>query len=73
MALSLVGPLSPLPPSKNFGGGDTAWEEKNNLKYKTSEVRLAEVLETACDKGNFQCNKVLSDQEDEIEQWYKTM
>ena len=59
--------------NKNFGGGDTAWEEKNNLKYKTSELRLTEILETACAKDNFRCNQILSDYEDEIEEWYKTM
>merc|ERR1712096_169139 len=41
--------------NKNFGGGDTAWEEKKNLKYKTSETRLVEILEGAgtceCDEG----------------------
>jgi len=59
--------------NKNFGGGDTAWEEKKNLKYKTSETRLVEVLEGACAKDNFKCNEIASEREDDIETWYKTL
>jgi len=59
--------------NKNFGGGDTAWEEKKNLKYKVSETRLVEVLESACDKDNFRCNEIAAEREDDIETWYKTM
>merc|ERR1739838_807916 len=59
--------------NKNFGGGDTAWEEKKNLKYKVSETRLVEVLESACAKDNFRCNELASEREDDIETWYKTM
>jgi len=59
--------------NKNFGGGDTAWEEKKNLKYKVSETRLVEVLESACAKDNFRCNELASEKEEAIETWYKTM
>jgi len=56
--------------SKNFGGGDVDWEEKRNLKYKTSELRFVEVIETACSKEGFQCNKILEEYEEDIEHWY---
>merc|ERR1712096_265718 len=59
--------------NKNFGGGDTAWEEKKNLKYKTSETRLVEILEGACAKDNFKCNEIASEREDDIETWYKSL
>ena len=56
---------------KNFDGGDVNWEEKKNLKYKTSELRLIEILENACSKDNFQCTKLLEEHEETIEDWYK--
>ncbi|CAK8694472.1 unnamed protein product [Clavelina lepadiformis] len=59
--------------NKNFGGGDTAWEEKRDLKFRTSETRLVEILETACTKDNYQCNKILEEREDDIEKWYKDL
>ncbi|XP_078484469.1 cysteine-rich with EGF-like domain protein 2-A isoform X2 [Ciona intestinalis] len=55
---------------KNFEGGDVDWEEKN-LKYKTSETRLIEILEKVCEKSDFKCNKLLEEQEEAIETWYK--
>lgn len=32
----------------HFGGGNTAWEEKNLLTYANSEIRLYEIYETLC-------------------------
>ena len=46
------------------------WEEKRKLKYKTSELRLVEVIEAACSKEGFQCNKILEEYEEDIEHWY---
>merc|ERR1712096_341832 len=59
--------------NKNFGGGDMGWEEKKNLKYKTRETRLVEILEGACAKDNFKCNEIASEREDDIETWYKSL
>nr|CAB3233795.1 cysteine-rich with EGF-like domain protein 2-A [Phallusia mammillata] len=59
--------------SKNFEGGDVDWEEKKLGKYGTSETRLIEVLEEACAKDNFQCNKILEEREDDVEHWYKKL
>ena len=49
------------------------WEEKNLGKYSKSETRLLEVLEGACTKDDFQCNKVLEEREETIEKWYKDL
>ncbi|GMT23685.1 hypothetical protein PFISCL1PPCAC_14982 [Pristionchus fissidentatus] len=72
--------------NKHFAGGDTAWEEKNLGKYKTSETRLVEVMEGACkkrtldntDKYNgvkeleFKCSALFEDNEEPVEEWYKS-
>ncbi|KAM3915609.1 protein disulfide isomerase CRELD1 [Leptodactylus fuscus] len=55
---------------QNFGGGNTAWEEEKLAKYESSETRLLEVLETACDKSDFECNKMLEQNEDHLETWW---
>ncbi|OCT85886.1 protein disulfide isomerase CRELD1 [Xenopus laevis] len=54
----------------NFGGGNTAWEEKKLSKYEISETRLVEVTETACDKSDFDCNKMLEHNEEHLETWW---
>ncbi|XP_077971172.1 cysteine-rich with EGF-like domain protein 2 isoform X2 [Styela clava] len=59
---------------KNFEGGDVAWEEKKLGKYKTSETRLVEILDTyACSKSNHRCNTILEEKEEKIEFWYKNL
>ncbi|XP_042638733.1 protein disulfide isomerase CRELD2 [Orycteropus afer afer] len=55
---------------KNFGGGNTAWEEKSLSKYEFSEVRLVEILEGLCDSSNFECNQMLEEQEGHLEAWW---
>lgn len=32
----------------HFGGGNTAWEEKNLLTYAKSEVRFVEIHDSLC-------------------------
>uniref|UniRef100_A0A8R1IJ37 EGF-like domain-containing protein n=1 Tax=Caenorhabditis japonica TaxID=281687 RepID=A0A8R1IJ37_CAEJA len=69
---------------QHFAGGDTAWEEKNLGKYKTSETRLIEVLEGVCKKSSlpnmdkftgisdieFKCATQLEQREETIEEFY---
>jgi len=54
---------------KNFGGGDTEWEEKRGQKYDTSETRLMEILENICG-SDFGCANILEEYEEEIEDWF---
>lgn len=54
----------------NFGGGNTAWEEKSLGTYATSETRLVEILENTCGKTNYKCGSMLEDQEEFIEEWF---
>ncbi|XP_061529550.1 protein disulfide isomerase Creld1 isoform X2 [Phycodurus eques] len=56
--------------NKNFGGGNTAWEEDKLAKYAHSETRLLEIVETACDKSDFECNQLLEQIEDQVETWW---
>ncbi|KAJ6666449.1 hypothetical protein lerEdw1_000724 [Lerista edwardsae] len=55
---------------KNFGGGNTAWEEKTLSKYETSEIRLVEIIENLCDGSNFECNNMVEEHEELIETWW---
>ncbi|XP_075039617.1 protein disulfide isomerase CRELD1 [Mixophyes fleayi] len=54
----------------NFGGGNTAWEEEKLAKYEISETRFLEVVESACDKSDFECNKMLEHNEEQLETWW---
>ncbi|PAV55991.1 hypothetical protein WR25_14356 [Diploscapter pachys] len=68
----------------HFGGGDTAWEEKNLGKYATSETRLVEVQEGLCKKSTlsntdgylsikeleFKCSALLEEHEELVEDYY---
>lgn len=56
--------------NKNFGGGNTAWEEEKLAKYTRSETRLLEIVEAACDKSDFECNRLLEQIEDQVETWW---
>lgn len=56
--------------NKNFGGGNTAWEEEKLAKYARSETRLLEIVEAACEKSDFDCNKLLEQLEDQVETWW---
>ncbi|XP_028907238.1 protein disulfide isomerase CRELD1 isoform X1 [Ornithorhynchus anatinus] len=55
---------------ENFGGGNTAWEEEKLAKYKDSETRLLEVLESVCSKSDFECHRLLEQSEELVETWW---
>ncbi|XP_018602726.2 cysteine-rich with EGF-like domain protein 2 isoform X2 [Scleropages formosus] len=55
---------------KNFGGGNTAWEERKLSKYETSEIRLVEILETLCESSSFECNRMVEEHEEHFETWW---
>jgi len=54
----------------NFGGGNTAWEEKSLGTYATSETRLVEILEKAAKDCDYKCGSLLEDQEESLEDWF---
>ncbi|KAG9333812.1 hypothetical protein JZ751_010091 [Albula glossodonta] len=56
--------------NKNFGGGNTAWEEEKLAKYARSETRLLEIVESACETTDFDCNRLLEQIEDQVETWW---
>lgn len=56
--------------NKNFGGGNTAWEERKLAKYEISEVRLVEIIEKLCDSSDFECNNMVEEHEEQIEKWW---
>ncbi|KAM4676671.1 protein disulfide isomerase CRELD2 isoform 2-T2 [Discoglossus pictus] len=58
---------------KNFGGGNTAWEEKTLAKYESSEIRLVEIIENLCDSSDFECNHMVEEHEEQIERWWFKM
>ncbi|KAL4656763.1 cysteine-rich with EGF-like domain protein 2 isoform X2 [Arapaima gigas] len=55
---------------KNFGGGNTAWEERKLSKYETSEIRLVEILESLCESSSFECNRMVEEHEEHFETWW---
>uniref|UniRef100_A0A8C3VHF1 protein disulfide-isomerase n=1 Tax=Catagonus wagneri TaxID=51154 RepID=A0A8C3VHF1_9CETA len=55
---------------KNFGGGNTAWEEKTLSKYEFSEVRLLEIMEGLCGSSDFECNQMVEQHEEHLEAWW---
>ncbi|XP_077450442.1 cysteine-rich with EGF-like domain protein 2 [Stigmatopora argus] len=55
---------------QNFGGGNTAWEERKLSKYETSEIRLMEIIEGLCDSSSFECNQMLEEHEEQFETWW---
>ncbi|XP_042561693.1 cysteine-rich with EGF-like domain protein 2 isoform X2 [Clupea harengus] len=55
---------------KNFGGGNTAWEERKLAKYEISEIRLVEIIEGLCDSSSFECNHMVEEHEDHFETWW---
>jgi len=55
-------------------GGDSAWEEKKQPRYATSEVRLIEIGEELCkdvDRGETHCHQLHNDWEEHLEAWWK--
>lgn len=55
---------------QNFGGGNTAWEERALSKYETSEIRLVEIVDDLCDSSSFECNRMVEEHEDLFETWW---
>ncbi|XP_024139093.1 cysteine-rich with EGF-like domain protein 2 [Oryzias melastigma] len=55
---------------QNFGGGNTAWEERKLSKYETSEIRLVEILEELCESSSFDCNRMVEENEELFETWW---
>uniref|UniRef100_A0A8D3BL32 Cysteine-rich with EGF-like domains 2 n=1 Tax=Scophthalmus maximus TaxID=52904 RepID=A0A8D3BL32_SCOMX len=55
---------------QNFGGGNTAWEERTLSKYETSEIRLMEIVEGLCDSSSFECNHMVEEHEEHFETWW---
>ncbi|XP_026778542.3 cysteine-rich with EGF-like domain protein 2 [Pangasianodon hypophthalmus] len=55
---------------KNFGGGNTAWEERKLSKYESSEIRLVEILEGLCESSSFECNHMVEEYEEHFETWW---
>lgn len=56
-----------------FEGGDATWEENKQGKYAESEVRLTEIQEELCKdviKGQLQCHKLASENEENFENWW---
>jgi len=57
-----------------FGGGDAAWEEKNQGSgYAKSEVRFVEIQEDICkdvDRGETQCHDNHHNWEELLEEWW---
>uniref|UniRef100_A0A8C5PDF6 Cysteine rich with EGF like domains 2 n=1 Tax=Leptobrachium leishanense TaxID=445787 RepID=A0A8C5PDF6_9ANUR len=58
---------------KNFGGGNTAWEEKTLARYESSEIRLVEIIEDLCDASDFECNLMVEEHEEHLEKWWFKM
>ncbi|XP_028679907.1 protein disulfide isomerase Creld1 isoform X2 [Erpetoichthys calabaricus] len=56
--------------NKNFGGGNTAWEEEKLAKYERSETRLLEIVESLCQSSDFKCNRLLEQIEEHVETWW---
>eukprot|EP00038_Savillea_parva_P011789 m.200117 g.200117 ORF g.200117 m.200117 type:complete len:418 (+) comp20960_c0_seq1:77-1330(+) len=55
---------------KSSGSGNTDWEETRGIKYSTSEARLIEVIDGACDKSNMKCLQFLEEHEEFLEDWF---
>ncbi len=56
----------------NFGGGNTAWEEKKLGSYLSSEIRYEEIYENLCAKDDSVCHNFLNDHEDYLLDLFKT-
>ncbi|KAJ7379377.1 Cysteine-rich with EGF-like domain protein 2 [Desmophyllum pertusum] len=54
----------------NFGGGNTAWEERKLGSYANSETRLVEILDGLCDESASECHAMVEDQEEALEEWW---
>jgi len=57
--------------NQNFGGGNSNWEESRLGAWATSETRMIQTIEYAC-QGDFRCSSFLEEYEEDIEDWFKT-
>lgn len=57
--------------NQNFGGGNSNWEESRLGSWATSETRMIQTIEYAC-QGDFRCSSFLEEHEEDIEDWFKT-
>jgi len=55
----------------NFGGGNTDWEDRKLGKYLTSETRFEEIFEKLCDEKDYECHKIMENNEDLLLDFYK--
>nr|CAH8870878.1 unnamed protein product [Trichobilharzia regenti] len=56
---------------KNFGGGNSLWEEEHLGRYSVSEARYHDILEVMCGaKQNIECHKFLENIEPHLEEWW---
>lgn len=54
----------------NFGGGNTAWEERALGSWATSETRLVEIMEGLCEDSATECHAMVEEQEETLEEWW---
>ncbi|XP_073229092.1 cysteine-rich with EGF-like domain protein 2 isoform X1 [Porites lutea] len=54
----------------NFGGGNTAWEERALGSWAQSETRLVEIMEGLCDDSASECHAMVEEQEETLEEWW---
>ncbi|XP_068758631.1 cysteine-rich with EGF-like domain protein 2 isoform X2 [Montipora capricornis] len=54
----------------NFGGGNTAWEERALGSWATSETRLVEIMEGLCEDSASECHAMVEEQEETLEEWW---
>ncbi|VVC25061.1 Hypothetical protein CINCED_3A001520 [Cinara cedri] len=57
----------------HFGGGNTAWEEKNLLTYSNSEVRFVEIHDSLCtetSKNQDMCFHLSGEYEHHLKEWW---
>ena len=72
----------------NFGGGNTAWEEKSLGTYASrsvllavcighprpaSETRLLEILDGVCEDKDYSCDRLKEEAEEHIEEFWQKM
>ncbi|CAH8645488.1 unnamed protein product [Heterobilharzia americana] len=56
---------------KNFGGGNSLWEERHLGSYSVSEARYHDILDGMCDvKEKIECHKFLENIEHFLEDWW---
>jgi hypothetical protein len=59
----------------NYGGGNTAWEDRKLGNWATSETRFEEIMDNICDKESekMDCSFMIEKHEDSLLEWYKNI